>query len=243
MLRIRHIHILLTLIAGIVGSTTCFGRQPATAHPDFAKIRTETLNPDSPYYYPKLLKSFLSPDTTMTDDDYRYFYYGTMFQEDYNPYRPNPFAAEVKAIQPVYQKNGTLSRSEKRQIESLALKSLYNNPLDLMQLMYLVYAYEQQQKSNLARIWKHKLDHLLLTISRSGTGANAELALVVVYPTHEFEYFNLSNIEVISQDYEPPYYEVVTIRTPGATDNRKYWFDLHHVLEQYYLKHPSEDQD
>ncbi|MCH5220033.1 MAG: DUF4919 domain-containing protein [Muribaculaceae bacterium] len=212
-------------------------------HPNFEVIRAETTNPDSEYYYPKLLKSFYSNDTTMTDDGYHYLYYGSMFQEDYNPYRPYPFADRLKATEPLYYKHGTLSRNEKSQIKDLAEKSLANNPLHLRQLMYLVYAYEQSGKQNLARIWKHKLDHLLLTISRSGTGADTEHAFVVVDPSHEFDYFNLSGVTVVNQEFQEPYYECVTVQLPDSEGTRQYWFDLHHLLEQYYAKHPSELED
>lgn len=213
---------------------------PGPSHPDFEDIRARTLDPQSPYHYPKLLKSFLSNDTVMTDADYHYFYYGAMFQEDYNPYRTNPYRDDIKATEPLYFKHGTHTRSEKKQIENVAINALRNNPLHLTQLMYLVYAYEQQKMYNKAKIWKHKLDHLLLTISRSGTGADKEHAIVVSYPTHEFDYFNLSGITVENQEFQEPYYEKVTVRTPGSTETREYWFDLHHILEQYYLKHPEE---
>ena len=211
-----------------------------TAHPDFKTIKEETLNPDSKYYYPTLLKAFLSNDTTMTEDDFHYFYYGTMFQEDYNPYRPDPYADEIKKAEPLYKKRGSLSRSEKNQIQKLAEKSLANNPVNLSQLSYLVIAYEQLGKQNLAKIWRNKLSNILLTIARSGTGADMEHAFVIVYPAHEFDYFNLSNATVEAQEFQEPYYEKVIVRPPGSKDTRTYWFDLHHILEQYYAKHPSE---
>lgn len=226
---------IVLLLAGLLGA-----QARTTSHPDFKDIQERTLDPESQYYYPKLLKSFLSNDTTMTEDDYHYFYYGTMFQEDYNPYRPNPYASEVSKTEPLYYKHGTLSRSEKTQIQNVAEKSLASNPINLKQLSYLVYAYEQLGKHNLAKIWKHKLNNIILVISHSGTGADKEHAWVIVDPQNEFDYFNLSGANVESQDYEPPYYERVTVRPPGATDTRQYWFDLHHILEQYYRKHPSE---
>lgn len=212
-----------------------------TTHPDFKTIRNETLNPDSQYYYPTLLKKFMSPDTTMTEDDYHYLYYGVVFQEDYNPYRPNPFLEEQRAAEPLYTRPGGLSRSEKNQILRLAEKSIANNPLNLLQLSYMVYAYKELGKDNLEKIWHHKLANLLMTITRSGTGADKEHAIVIVYPSHEFEYFNLSSATVEDQQFEQPYYEQVKVRPPGSSETRSYWFDLHHILEQYYEKHPSEN--
>lgn len=237
-------HTLLRLLAPLafIAAVVLPASAAESGHPDFNKIRTESLNPDSRYYYPKLLASFLSNDTVMTDDDYRYFYYGTMFQEDYNPYRPNPFQTELKATEPLYYKHGNLSRAEKTQIQNLATKSLRDNPLNLTQLMYLVYVYEQNGKYNLAKIWKHKLDHLLLAIARSGSGADTDNAIAVVYPSHEFDFFNLSGITVVAQEFREPYYECLEVKQPGADKTRQYWFNLHHMLEQYYLKHPEENQ-
>ena len=229
----------VTALASLAFGTGFAATRP-TSHPDFVTIKSVTLNPESQYYYPKLLKAFLSNDTTMTQEDYHYLYYGSMFQEDYNPYRPNPFAEELKATEPLYFRHGTLSRSEKTQIQKLAEKSLSNNPLNLRQLSYIVYAYEESGKQNLAKIWRNKLDNLLLTISYSGTGADREHAFVIVDPAHEFDFFNLSGATVEEQIFEEPYYERVTIRLPGSTDTKQYWFDLHHILEQYYAKHPSE---
>lgn len=230
---------LLILVAIALGMTG-YAALRTSAHPDFQSIRAKTTNPDSEFYYPSLLKSFLSNDTTMTDDGYHYLYYGSMFQEDYNPYRENPYATELKATQPLYFRHGTLSRNEKMQIQRLAEKSLANNPLNLTQLSYLVYAYEQLGKTNLANIWRNKLNHLILTISRSGTGADREHAIVIADPQHEFEFFNLSGATVEGQEFEEPYYERVTVRMPGASETKEYWFDLHHILEQYYDKHPTE---
>lgn len=237
---------LLTLIAAtllaLIPPLAAHARNavPGNRHPQFEQIREAVNDPASQYYYPRLLASFMSKDTVMTPDDYHYFYYGTMFQEDYNPYRTNPFQKELEATRPLYFKHGHLTRAEKNQIEKLALKSLRNNPLDLQQLMYLVYVYENNNKYNLAKIWKHKLDNLLLTIARSGTGEDLDHAWVVAYPSHEFDYFNLSGITVTGQEFVAPYYEKVTVTIPKKDETKEYYFDLHHVLEQYYLKHPTE---
>ncbi len=61
-------------------STCAFGavNRPKVEKPDLEKIKTESTDPDSRYYYPRLLKMFMSNDTEMTDDDYRYLYFGTL---------------------------------------------------------------------------------------------------------------------------------------------------------------------
>jgi hypothetical protein len=232
------------LLVSILSLTLNVSAQKIKAeHPDMQSIKKESTDPNSKYYYPKLLAMFMSNDTIMTADDYKYFYYGTMFQEDYNPYRANPYQQELRAAEPLYYKQENLTRAERATVESLAKKSLENNPIDLRQLMYRVYVFEQNKKFNLAKIWKHKFDHLLLTIAASGTGTDKEGAWVVVYPSHEFEFFNLSGGSVESQDFEEPYYEKLTVRNKKGDQTTEHYFDLHHMLEQYYLKHPEESQD
>lgn len=210
------------------------------AAPDMDKIRQESTDPQSNYYYPKLLKMYLSNDTVMTDDDYKYFYYGTMFQEDYNPYRTNKYQDEAKKMESLYLKQEHLTRAERKEIEELARKSIEDNPLDLRQLMYRVYVYEQNKKYNLAKIWKHKLDKILMTIAKSGDGNSPETAWVVAYPRHEFDFFNISGGSVTSQEFQPPYYDKLTVRNKKGDKESEHYFNLHILLEQYYLKHPDE---
>lgn len=222
------------------GAVQSYAQKIKSQHPDMADIKRQSTDPDSRFYYPKLLKMFMSNDTVMTADDYRYFYYGTMFQEDYNPYRKYPFDEELRQTEPLYYKQENLTRGERQAIESLAQKSLAHNPLDLSQLMYRVYVYQANKKYNLAKIWKHKLDHLLLTIAASGTGNDPASAWVVVYPRHEFDFFNLSGGSVEGQQFVEPYYEKFTVRNKKGDRVDEHYFDLHHLLEQYYLKHPEE---
>lgn len=208
-----------------------------------AKIKEASTDPTSQFYFPRLMDKFFENDTSMTAEQYRYFYYGAIFQEDYDPYRPSPFENEVKQLGPVYLKRDHLSKGECKRIISVAEKVLGDNPLDLRQLNYMVYAYKSLGKVNIANIWASKLNNLLLTIASSGTGNDPENAWVVTYQTHEYDFFNLSGsqVTVTGSEFVEPYYEKVTIKV-GKKDPKEsdHYFNLHHMLEQYYLKHPEE---
>ena len=207
--------------------------------PDLEKIKKETLDPRSKHTYAKLLNKFMSNDTIMTTEDFEYFYYGTLFQEDYDPYRPAYDQAELERVSPLYYKTSH-SRAELEQMETYAKKALEDNPLDLVQLKNLIFVYEKKQKVNLAKIWKNKLNHLLLAIAQSGTGADPDNAWTVVYPKHEFEFLNISGLVVEGSEFQAPYYEKINIKTKSEKDPSAYYFNLQPVLEQYYKKHPSE---
>ena len=213
--------------------------KPKVEPVDLEKVRTETTSPESKFYYPRLLKMFMSNDTVMTNEDYRYFYYGALFQEDFDPYRNTFDRDEYQRIEELYNKTNH-TRAEKDAMQNYALAALRNNPLDLEQLRNLVYVYEKKQKVNLAKIWKNKLNHLLRTIASSGTGADTEHAWIVVYPKHEYDFLNLSGIAAQAQEFVPPCYEHITVQKKSDKDADGFFFNIGALLEQYYLKHPSE---
>ena len=71
--------------------------------PDLAAIQAASTDENSKFYYPTLLKKFMANDTVMNDEDFQYFYYGTLFQEDYDPYRqqgnPETMATLAHSVQ------------------------------------------------------------------------------------------------------------------------------------------------
>lgn len=207
--------------------------------PDLDAIRTASVDESSPYFYPRLLKLFMANDTVMTDTDYQYFYYGTLFQEDYDPYRPQGDADTQARLAPLFNKN-RWSRAERTQIAEYATRCLADNPVDLRQLTNRIFVYEQNGKYDLAKIWQHKLNHLLLVIASSGTGADTDNAWTVVYPQDEYDFLNLSGITIREAHYEAPHYDHMLVNPKSDGAPTEYFFNIGEILKQYYLKHPSE---
>ena len=137
--------ILLTIIAAIVACGLSAADAKTTARaalgkPDLDSIAKASVDENSQYYYPRLLKSFLSNDTTMTDEEFQYFYYGTLFQEDYDPYREAPNQALFQELLPVYAKEKR-TRADREKMLDYALQVLDDNPVDLRQLTNRIYVY------------------------------------------------------------------------------------------------------
>ncbi len=207
--------------------------------PKMEEIAKASVDPSSPYYYPKLLKSFQANDTTMTNEEFQYFYYGTFFQEDYDPYRATPNPELLQELTPIYAK-ANRTRADRVKMLDYAEQVLASNPIDLRQLTNRIYVYEQNRKYDLAKIWQYKLNHLLLVIAASGTGADSDNAWIVVYPQHEYDFLNISGLTATSQRFEPPYYDFIEVekKDPKAPDG--YYFNIDELLHQYFLKHPAE---
>lgn len=225
--------IALAAAANAAKMTSVLGR------PDLEAIHAAVNDEESEFYYPRLLKSFMASDTTMTPREFQYLYYGAFFQEDYDPYRPAPSPGTQAMIAPLLNKT-QWSRAERKLILDYATEALADNPLNLRQITNSIFVYEQNGKTELAKIWQYKLNHLLLVIAASGNGSDPENAWLVVYPQDEYDFLNLSGITVKEARFEAPYYDymVVNPRTPSSPTG--YYFNINELLHQYYEKHPSE---
>ena len=210
----------------------------AIERPDMEQIKSEVNNPSSQYYYPRLMEMYQRNDTVMTLPQYRYLYLGTVFQEDYNPYRHN--SADTK-LQDLYQQHNH-TRAQLDSIITHAEKALADDPFDLNQMSYLIYALEKRGKVNKAAIWQYRLNHLLEAIVSTGTGVDTDNAWYVINPRHEYNIINFLGNVATGQQYVEPYFDYITI-SPQNNANTKtpegYFFNIKNLLEEYYRKFPE----
>lgn len=238
----RMVRVIALIAALLAAAASSFARTSARqdlGRPDLDAIAAASVCDTSRFFYPRLLESFMSNDTTMTADDFQYFYYGTLFQEDYDPYRGSPNPALLEELAPIYAKQNR-TRADRDKMQAYATQVLADNPIDLCQLTNRIYVYQENRKYDLAKIWQYKLNHLLLVIAASGTGADAENAWIIVYPQHEYDFLNLYGLTASGQRFEPPHFDYITVNKRSASDPDGYWFDIAEMLRQYFAKHPAE---
>lgn len=236
----RYIYICLILFV------SCFTISVSAA-PKEKKVKVETPNmekiceavndPKSKYYYPTLLKKYEANDTIMKHDEYRHLYYGYIFQEDYNPYRHSEFSDKIESL---YYKTKH-SRAECDTIIKYAELSLKDNPFDLQQMNFLIYALREKKKIHLANIWQYRLNHLLEAIVSSGTGLDQENAWYVVIPKNEYTLINSLGYIADSQEFVNPYFDYITIQKKKDKDPAGFYFNVKNILEEYYRKYPDEE--
>lgn len=231
--------IILLILASLGFQAQADERKLMPEKPDFEKIRTEINNPKSRFYYPTLMKNYEKSDTSMSVEDYRYLYLGAMYQEDYNPYRKSEFRDKIQEL--YYRESHT--RAELDSIIAYAELSLGDDPFDLEQMNYLIYALRGRGKKNKASIWQYRLNHILQAIISTGTGLDPENAWYVINPRHEYNIINFQNRMVESQEFQAPYYEYIKL-APLPDDQQKgaegYYFNIHRLLEEYYRKYPEQ---
>lgn len=223
------------------GAGKSIAAKSAVERPDMDKIKAEVLNPASKYYYPKLMDKYEQNDTVMTLQDYRYLYLGYVFQEDYNPYRRSSLEAEVEEL--YYKKD--LNRQELNKIIDCAEQALLDDPFDLKQMNFLIYALQKSGKVNRARIWQFRLNHILEAILSTGTGLDAENAWIVIDPAHEYNILNFKNNIAEDVNFIAPYYDYIKLKVSPEDKNTAegYYFNIRYILEEYNRKFPDTSEE
>lgn len=231
------------LIVSPAGAETQQNKRKITvSKPDLEEIRSSTLNPQSPYYFPKLMRKYENNDTTMTNDEYRHFYLGYMFQEDFDPYRVSPYANITDDL----RMKATHTKEEIDTIRKYAQLALADNPFDLRQMSFLVHVLKEKRKDMTAKIWEYRLEHLLGAIKSTGTGENVENAWFVIYPMHEYDMVQLLGYEAVDAKFIEPGYDYLKVipdesnKTKRDKSAQGFYFNIITPQEQYVLKHPDE---
>lgn len=229
----------ILILGAVAMAATAAAPQPAKKAepqaPDFEQIKADVTNPASPYYYPKLMERYERNETIMNLNDYRHLYYGYLFQEDFNPYRNNDILARNEAL--YYKDKHT--RAELDSIISYAKEAIADNPFDLNQMNFLIYALRERGKVNLASIWQYRLNHLLQTIASSGTGLDPDNAWHVINPRHEYNLVNFQNAVVKDHQYQEPYFDRIDVEKKNGKETVTYYFNIRNLLEEYYRKFPE----
>lgn len=205
--------------------------------PDFKQIKREINDRNSIYYYPRLMEEYLRNDTAMKLDKYRYLYLGFSLQEDYNPYREPSFTNTT----PLAVERAKLTAQECDTVIKYANLALEDNPFDLQQMSVLISALRQRRHETLANIWQYKFNYILMAIVSTGTGLDEENAWYVIEPEHEYMLLNVMGYTITNHLFYEPYFEYLTVVDGQGRDAGGYYFNIHHILEEYYRKFPDEE--
>jgi len=209
--------------------------------PDLEAIRRQTLDPSSPFYFPKLRAKYVEDDTLMTPEEFRNYYLGYMFQEDYDPYRRSVYAettdsmlqivrAKVASDDSTYRARKERHESayelhhlasefkeknkrEQREIIKLAERALADNPFDLNTIWLYKLVAHDMDKQRLSAIWDYRFANLIGAIVSTGTGLDKEHAFYVTSPDHEYAVLDVMGYRPVEYDdsYFDEGYDYITV--------------------------------
>ena len=237
----RH-NILLTILilATAILSPSIFAlKKIEVKKPDMEEIKRRITDSNDKYYYPKLRKLYERNDTIMTPEEYRYYYLGYIFQEDFNPYRVSEYSSITDSL-------SFLPKHTKQDCDTIikyAELSLDDNPFDLKQMSFLIYALKEKRKDMRAKIWQYRLENILGAIKSTGTGEDIDNAWFVNSPAHEYALINAINFTATGYKEAAPGIDYISIeRTESKPGRRKdktpegIFFNVRNLQEEYDRK-------
>ena len=207
-------------------------------------IIRQTLDSESPYYYPNLMLRYQSGDDSMTEEDYHYLYYGYAYQDAYKPLNANSDMDKAMLIaQTVDFENPTHESLEK--LIAAVNDALVQDPFSPKLLNLLAFAYGALGDSKNEQINYNRMNSILATIEDSGNGLKEGSAWHILMFGHALDLLaahdrHYGKARVVSRSVE-----YVPLLEPVRTEEGRikgYYFDYSRIYRNkpdgYVFKRP-----
>lgn len=195
--------------------------------PDDETIITAITDGTSPYYYPQLFSRYIDGDTTLTQTDYHYLYYGFPHQEAYKPLEPAP--SETAHILMIFEHSPVPNRQESEEIIRLATDAMREIPFDPSNLNFLTYAYGVLGDTLNERINHDRFTKIIKTIKSSGTGLKEESPWHVIYFSHVNDVLGTMGVSIRKRMIVTRTSEFVALTKRQDNGVRGYYFDFSRI--------------
>ncbi|MBS1585172.1 MAG: DUF4919 domain-containing protein [Bacteroidetes bacterium] len=162
--------------------------------PDYASINEMTHDPNSAFYYPKLMQRYHNNDTTLSLREYAMLYYGYPLQKQYNPL--TGFEIEDENIRKIFSQD-ELHTEDLRNIVQESKNYLEKFPFDLKKLNLVYIASKELGDSTTQNVYLEKIRKIALTILSTGDGLHKETAFHVISLPDEY-----AMIKMLGYQYE-----------------------------------------
>jgi len=171
---------------------------------DFDYVKEQTTKKKSDNYYPKLLERYNAYDTTFTEEEYMFLYYGYTFTDNYSPYGTHESQEEF--LQLYYEEEFTSAIP-------LGKLILEDNPVHLKIIFKMLVCYYALDMLDTARIYAKRYYGLLSAIYDSGDGFSVETAWVVIRVSDEYEILSDLELDMLEQALLEGPTDMLTLKT------------------------------
>lgn len=163
--------------------------------PEYDLIQKEIQDSTSLFYYPKLMARLKASDTTLSPIEYRFLYYGYIYQPNYQPYWNSPEEEELIK----YYRSPKIKAKDYAEIIRLISKSIDAFPFDLRQMNFLTYVLHLKGDSVESVKISKKFSGIVDAILSTGDGLTCETSFHVINVSHEYVLLNLFQFRVENQ--------------------------------------------
>lgn len=196
--------------------------------PDNDDIFEQTINNASPYYYPALMLRYSAGDTTLTQEDYHYLYYGYAFSDDYKPLAA--ITAEDMVLMSLEKANADPGYDNMRDIIRYATEVMKYDPFSPSNLNFLAYAYGAIGDTVNEKINYDRLTKVLGAIEDSGTGITEKSPMHVLRFSHAVDVLGTMGLSVDKRLVVSRTTEYITVSDEkGHKPAKGYYFDYSRI--------------
>ena len=192
--------------------------------PDENDILARILDTSSPQYYPSLMMRYMGGDTTLTDDDYHYLYYGYAYDPSYRPLDITPSSDRIlEILAAVQQERPTPQQAQ--DIVDAAREIMIVDPFSPKNINFMTYAYEALGDTLQARVNADRFEKIIRTIESSGSGLRESEPKHVLRTEHANDVLAARGLYIQSREVRTRSVEYIRLREKDGSV-KGYYFDF-----------------
>ncbi len=182
---------LILLLSIYLITAPIFSQNQEFKKPDYKKIQKTIKKKSSPFYYPELIKRFMTSDSSMSLEEKRHLYYGYTFNKNYSPYGNSNYN---DSLRPLLQKEEH-NYEELEKIVTLTDSLLEETPFDLRAINYHLYASDKLAKKESFNKRLNQFNVVVDAMLSSGDGLSKKTAYYVINTSHEYDLLTILGFE------------------------------------------------
>ena len=226
----------LSLLAAFALIALQWPSQVQAKVPDEDEIVDRIMDSESKYYYPNLMMRYRSGQTSLSDEDYYYLYYGFAYDDNYRPLDTNPALDRFFGL--LEQLN--VDAPDPELLQTLAVTGeevMLRDPFSPKVLNVMAYAYGALGDSLKEKIYYNHLTNILKTIESSGSGTSEKSPLHVLMFSHARDWLASRGLEFRTSKLMSRNVEYIPLEKPEGKV-KGYYFDYGRVY-----RHKPENTD
>lgn len=150
--------------------------------PDFKQIAVNIKEASSPYYYPNLMKKYLSGET-MGYEEGRHLYFGFVYQEQYVPSDTSSYNQMLASV----LNDPSFSEEDYHKVIRYSDALLLEDPFNLRALKAKLWVYARQDNVDAYQRTARMMTVVHNAITGTGDGASEKTPFYVIKKSHEFD--------------------------------------------------------
>ena len=181
---------------------------------------------DSPFYYPNLILRY-KEGKSLSEQEYHHLYYGYAYSETYKPLEPLPAEEKVLGAMEVVMQEPTAENMQR--VIDYGLQVMERDPFSPKNLNFLVYAYGSLGDTLNERRCFDRLNKVLDTIERSGSGAKENSPMHVLSFSHAADLIYARGQQIKRREVVSRTAEFIFLDTKDVLGNQGYYFDFSRI--------------